>query len=406
MVDALIILGYTFIVTYLATRGGGQYIAPLNIGLSILMLYYNRAIALGIPIVSSPLMAIYSTGFFQIAVYVPFIVCCFWLIARHKITAKGTAPLFLSILYVFLTYLGGYEADGVNMLLQMVCLLMFYVVFNMFSPHELPVIIWSYICCSLMIIAYIFTGGLDAFSGEGRLSFGEGSKTLAMVCAIPLAFVLYTTMSKKALFANYKSFFFRIVTIALIPILLMTIMATGARAVLLAFWVGIILNHFSQGGGVKKFIPLAAVILLAYVAFNFITELDIFRMERFLAFEEYSSGNGRTDIWSHYFNKMSEMGIETVLFGAGPGNIIRISNIGYYAHSTFLDYYFCYGLVGFAMLCICEYKSFKFMYDKNQLIPMIVVATIFICNTTHGSAANTGFFMLQALMMVNFKKTI
>lgn len=93
------------------------------------------------------------------------------------------------------------------------------------------------------------------------------------------------------------------------------------------------------------------------------------------------------------------MGPGYVLFGVGPGRISRISNIGYYAHSTILDYFFSYGLVGlFLFLCFELIVLKSLFYNK---IVFVIAATFLMTYSTHGSAANIEMFLLQGILMAS-----
>ena len=394
---------YAIVIALLASRGMDKYIAPLNISLSLLLLFYNKALSLGIIIISGPLMQIYATGFLQIFTFVPFLLYSFVvsITQRHNV---GIHVLIAAVLYVSLSYLMGYKSDTTYYLLQIICMSMCYATYNVFQKEDLSIVIWAYICAAVMIIIYMSLVGIDNIIISGRLDLGEGSKSLALVCTTPIVIAIFSMISGKPIFENRQSLFYNILTISLIAVLLIALLATGARGILLGIGIGIILLFLKQGSSIKKYIVLFILLLVSYQLFNYVIELDLFRMERFFAFEEYGSGNGRTEIWGHYLRKISNMGSGTIMFGTGPGNISRISNIDAYAHSTFLDYFFSYGLFGFFGVFIFEFKSLKFLYHKENMIPFAIVVTLLLCYMTHGVASNTSFFMLQSLMMVYFKR--
>ena len=139
--------------------------------------------------------------------------------------------------------------------------------------------------------------------------------------------------------------------------------------------------------------------MLIIFALIYVTKFDFsgFRIERIFDMDELSTGNGRAEIWSRYLSIIQGRGLISVLFGVGPGNISRISNIGFYAHSTFLDFFFSYGVLGFAYIIFFEYKNLLLVARNNRIfLPLLVF--IVLCYISHGSSSNTVLFILQGVI--------
>ena len=402
IIQAAVLAVFAVICLVLAVSGNGTLLAILTLLLSLVFSLKYRPLALATVITAGPLNELLTTGVLQIAVYVPFLLFSFIHFFTKKGKLSGILLYIWCILMVLLSYFFGYEPDTVMFLLQVFSMSMFYVVWQTFNKQDVPIVVWGYILSALVAIGYMSTGGLEAVTVTGRLSLGEHVKIVAFICAVPFVFILYPFIGRLYMFSNLAKYRYKIVDILLLIVLMLTIFMTLARGLMVAIAIGVLLLMMFLRKK-KSIFFLLLIIMVAIYSFMYIESLDMFRTERMFAYEEYESGNGRTEIWLHYINKIFDMGGQYILFGTGPGNIERISNMGYYAHSTILDYFFSYGIMGIITFLIIEYLiNLKLLKSANK-IPFAISMTFLLAYATHGGAANLTLYLIQALMLICVK---
>lgn len=401
--EAIFIIAYSLVCFILASYAQGNILAMLAFIVSLFLSFTKKALALSTIIITSPLLAQFSTGFFLILSYLPFLLFSLFNIISKQFNANAFRAYLWCIFFVSISFVLGYNPDIVVLQLQIISMTAFYVIYSLLTRNDIPIVILGYICSALIVCGLIFSNGFTSLMSFGRLGFGDNIKTLSYICAIPLSFFLFTLLSKTSLFRSKNQVYSKIIDGILFALFLFTIIMTLARGVMLSFMVGSVILLILSRKNIKTLFIFILVIAVVFYAYIFIESLDLFRTDRIMAFDEYASGNGRTEIWMHYFERIYEMGAHYVIFGIGPGEIARISNINVYAHSTILDYFFSFGIVGFSTLIIMEIYILRKLIGCNFNVPFAVVFTFIIAYSTHGSAANTSFFMLQALMIVSTK---
>lgn len=401
--EAIIIMVYSLICFALARYAQENILGVFAFMTSLFFSLKKRSVALSAAIVVSPLFAQFSNGFFLILVYVPFLLFSLLYIISRRIEIKPFRIYLWCVLLVFVSYTFGYDPNDVILLLQIFSMTIFYTIYTSFNKSDVPIVIMGYICSAVIVCGLILSSDLTSFTSLGRLSFGDNIKTLSFACAIPMSFILYSFLGKKNLFSNMANGFYKIIEGVLLILFLLIILMTLARGVILSLVAGSVILLILSQKSIKVFLFFILISGLAVYVYFFLESLDLFRMDRIMAFDEYASGNGRTEIWEHYLKRIYEMGIHSVFWGTGPGDISRISHMDAYAHSTILDYYFSYGLVGFLTFLIIEFCILNKLFRYNSNIPFIIVITCVIAYSTHGSAANMTFFIIQAIMMVNLK---
>lgn len=395
---------FSVLCFFFAINGQGELLVALTLLFSCLGFFNHLGMALGAIIIAGSFVTQLSTGFFYVLSYVPFLLASFYKMVNKGLGAKPFVTFVFGLVLFFLSYLLGVEPDISVLLLQIISMAVFYTISSSFNQNDVAIAVFSYLCSGLLLFLFINTGGLLSNIDSGRLAFGENVKGIAYSCSIPLVFLVFSFLDRSYLFDNFAGKkYIRIVDIVLIVIFLLIIFMTLARGLMLALVIGVVLlSLLTKKSGKSIFIVVIGAVL-AMLVFNYVESLDVFRTERLFATEEYSTGNGRTEIWEHHFREISNLGSRYVVLGIGPGNVARVSMIEGYAHSMILDYYFSYGILGFLFFVIVEIVTLKRMFKRSNIIPFVVVVTYLIAYSTHGGAANPPFFILQGLMLANIK---
>ena len=342
-----------------------------------------------------------------IIVYQLLIIFIFFLYNQQMIKKFKKSILFVtSLSIIILSYLLGYKSN-INTTIQMiVCLLVVIILINSnqsFNEKNISICIWAYFCSAISLLCYFvfqFINGTINFK-YGRLSFLGDIKTVSIIVAIPIIILISTKLEGKRVFNNLDfKYFDNILLIFFLGILILT----AARGVILSILIAILFQLiFTQNKPVayRKIIPIIILAIgIILISFN----NESLRIERIFASEEYSSGGGRTDIWITYFSIICNSGISHILFGMGPGEISRISTIGYYAHSTFLDFFFSYGLFGFILIVYVELQLLKMAMKKKNMTIMALFISQILMFFTHGSSANVFLFSFQTILYLKLKK--
>lgn len=395
---------FSVVCLFLSLRGQSMILVALSFLLAVIYSIKNRAISLAVAIIAVPLYGENVSGYFQILAYMPFVVSSLFKALYLNGYKKNWVVLSCCLLLVVFSTLFGYEIDYIMLCIQIVAMAVLFCICVVFLPHDVPVVVFAYFCCALEVCAFIFMDGIDNHLIYGRMTYGENVKDLAFFCGIPLSFLLYSYLDGQNLFANNYNIIATIIKLFVTVLLVAVVFMTLARGLFLAFGLGsIVLLFLSKNKAKTYFLLFIALVFVVYLS-HYITSLDLFRVERLMEAEDYSTGGGRTDIWIHYLNKINDMGFQYIILGTGPGNISRISNIEFYAHSTILDYYFSYGIIGLIAFIFVEILILRKLYYDSNKIPFVIALTFIIAYSTHGGAANMNLFMLEALLVASVKK--
>lgn len=399
--DIIVLCLYSAASLFLSLTNQSAVLVAFSLAISLVYIFTNQGMSFAILVIATPFLDELSSGFYVFLVYVPFVVVTLFKALTNKKDGKITVVYILCVFLVLFSFLIGYDTDAITLFIQFVSMTIFYSVWKTFTEKDVPVVAFAYICSALAVLAYIWLNGFEDSIVFGRLTFGENVKRLTFICAIPLSFSIYSYIGRLSVFENLNSTIYKLIQLFVTLILIVAVFMTLARGVFLALGIGVIvLLMFSKNKTKTYFFFLIAALIVFYIS-QYISSLDMFRVERLMELEEYSSGNGRTEIWSHYINRISEMGPQYVIFGVGPGNVSRISNIEFYAHSTFLDYYFSYGIVGLITFLSIEGAMLMKLYKAKNKIPFVIAVAFLFAYATHGGAANLEMFMLQSILVAN-----
>lgn len=399
--DAIVIAIFSVICLVAGVREQAEVLVAATLLMSLYYSFKNQSMSLAFVVVAGPIIGEVSSGFFQILVYAPFLLSSF-----YKILSKGKCST-VDIVYccclmiVFLSYAIGYEPELIMFLIQIVAMTIFYCIWKTLYNYDVPILVFAFLCSAFVVCGYIFMGGLENNLYAGRLALGDDIKTLSFICAIPLSFYIYSYIAGCKIFANEKGWIARILSLFSVVILIGVLFMTLARGVFLAFGIGTILLLLLSKKKSKSIYFLVITIVILFFVIQYAESLNLFRIERLMDTEQYESGNGRTEIWTHYIDKLFQMGPQYVLFGIGPGNVARISTLEFYAHSTILDYFFSYGLLGITTFLLVEIIVLRKLYKKKGYIPFVIAVTFILAYATHGGAANIEMFILQGLLVVS-----
>lgn len=343
---------------------------------------------------------------FQI-LYQLLMIFIFFLYNKEMVKNFKKSVLFIvAFSIIIISYLLGYKS-AINSSIQMVvCLLMVIILINSnrtFNDKNISLCIWSYFCSAISLLCYFvfqFISGTVVFK-YGRLSFIGDIKTVSTIVAIPIILLISAKLKNKRVFYHFN---FKLFDNILLAFFVGILILTAARGVILSILIAILFQLiFTKDKQVayRKIIPIVILaISIILISFN----NESLRIGRLFAREEYSSGGGRTDIWKTYFSIICNSGISHILFGMGPGEISRISTIGYYAHSTFLDFFFSYGLFGFILIVCVELQLLKMSIENKNMTIMILFISQIIMFFTHGSSANVFLFSFQTILYLKLKK--
>lgn len=244
------------------------------------------------------------------------------------------------------------------------------------------------ISMSLIVFYSIYSGAVDV---SMRLQYDENSKTLSTALAPLILTAVYLL-----LFGNKKKNKLNAVGLfTLIVVLLFLLVRTYSRGVLIALIISILYLCLRYMGKMS-FRNIITPVLFLIVVYFFVSKIEI---DNELMFENVEGGNGRTMIWSEFFQQLKDT--NSLVFGFGPGFTKDVSRLGFYSHSTILDYLFCYGIAGFIyILSLIVSVSFQ-LFNKNNRIYLYqgLFLLSVIMFSTHGSAGTLLFNIILGLCM-------
>lgn len=319
-----------------------------------------------------------------------------------EITKKSLGTIWITIMMILLSCLFGYKVNTITAFLLFISIVAYVAIVEYGYDKDIEIVVWSYFCSAFGMLLNIILqlGDMNNLLKYGRLSFEGEIKGLAVICTIPLVLLLSSKMEGKNYFRKKN----RIITFIFMVACLTVIILTAARGVIIALLMGILFQFIMTSNkrrAIKIAITISGVFLSIIILFG---DSNLFRIDRLFELSEMSSGNGRTEIWSHYFELIVDRGILSILFGVGPGEVSRISSIGYYSHSTFIDFFFSYGVVGIIFIGTLEFNIIRQFYLNRSINYLILSIILIFVYFGHGSAANSTLFILQGVMVSCCKK--
>lgn len=390
---------FTFLICALYQIGQYNLLSYLSLIIIVFFCFYRSHMSLGVYIISNLYISQILSTRIQIGVLVLILGLMILKCKNNRFNRNDIFALAFFTTIISVSSLVGISINISIAILMFLDIVAYIVIHRYCSKCNISSIIFSYFICAIglniTVLINYFTGDINSLI-YGRLNFEGDIKTLAILSAIPLSFILTTRMENKKIF-NIK---INKLLVSLVAVLYATtIFLTAARGVILALIIGIIIQYLiskNKGRSIKFLLILCIVILILY---SVSIDSTNFRIERVFDFDEYASANGRTQIWAHYISTIYGEGILNIFFGIGPGDVARISESGNYAHSTFLDFFFSYGLFGFVSICWFEIFNLKKIYASKERYLLSITAILIVIYLGHGTAANTTLFIIQSLIM-------
>ena len=215
------------------------------------------------------------------------------------------------------------------------------------------------------------------------------SKDVATAVAVIVYIALWIIINRKI------NILLKVVFLTLVIAGVVTIVLTYSRGVIIALTLSTVVLLFLGMRGNRRalLVGIVVVVSLAYVfASDIIIDYD--RMGANL-----EGGNGRTDIWKFFYETMSKAGIFRLLFGCGPDGLTTLSQNATYAHSSILDYFFSYGVFGFAFISYILISVFLKIRKLNNSFYTGLFILNFFMFITHGNHSEPLFLYLLSLCM-------
>lgn len=359
-------------------------------------------LCLGIYITSNLYIGAVFTGTMQVLIKVYISLMLFR--KNYKMIHHLKYGIFFlaSIATVIISYCTGIDSNGNVAILMLNIIFMIEVLANLKTDDiikNIPMLVWAYVCCAISMSMYT---GLSMIMSKntaqvyGRIAFDGDIKTLATVMAVGIAILLCSIMEGKRLFGNYRM---SVLNYTLLLIFSLILLLTAARGVILALIISFIFFFVFSKEKQRSIIKILPFVLFTVMIVLTYMDNPNFRIDRLFKNEEYTTMSGRTEIWVTHFKAIVDSGPVHIILGAGPGNINRISKIKWYAHSTFLDFFFSYGILGAGLLLYLElHFLIKFIKERNACVIAIYVLSI-VMYSTHGSSANDYMFLLQIVLL-------
>lgn len=301
---------------------------------------------------------------------------------------KNLLIFSILIFIVTLSYLFGINPQFKSVLLFIRCILMLLTLMNSdISENEFKTYVFFKFLIILFILIYQFKTNTISFYW-GRLALNGNVRELANAIAIP------TFVFGISLLEDKQRILRKIVSLSFFGICLFVLLATSSRGVLFSTFIAIILFYLMTNSKLtfKKVITMTFVFILVFYIINYISSLDIFKVDRILV-DETGGLNGRTTIWAQYL-KYQFSSIKTALFGFGPGDVRRLRISSFYSHSLFLDWLFSFGILGFVYIILFLWRLFvKLLSTKNKFYISLLILALFLFST-HGIITDTLFYIL------------
>ena len=284
----------------------------------------------------------------------------------------------------------GEQANGNTMLLLLMCFGAYFTLAN--DPCDEDEI-KAYALCGLIIVLVALSTSITAdYDGlkYGRLSINDNVRSLANAVAISLMMLMSGILSAVRRKGNGNLLFYAAAVIGVV-----ILFATLSKGAIIAFCAGIATVFLmSKIPLYKKIIFGILFVVVVLLVVDKLSQNEALNTDRLM--ENTSDLNGRTDIWMTYWRQMNRSA-GRLLFGFGPGDLLRMRIMDYYAHSLFMDILFSYGVVGFVLVIggfIVTWR--KVLLSKQPLAISLMVFAILLY-ATHGIANNSSYYIIMGI---------
>lgn len=230
---------------------------------------------------------------------------------------------------------------------------------------------------------------------SGRLSFGDNVRTLSNA----IAFTIYLSIYKIIEAINKRQLLKKSYWLIFAALGLFILMLTVSRGVIFSVAAAFLYLYLANIRPLN-FQKTILMIALVVVGIYFIGTIDF---NRDYMTNKITTMTGRDVIWEFYFSKLVEGGLPSILFGFGPGSVKRIA-VGtqfadMYAHSLFLDYMFCFGILGFIFIAFFVGNIGLELWRKRDVYAIGLYIMTILMFIPNGSAGTPLFYYLFGLCM-------
>ena len=286
-----------------------------------------------------------------------------------------------------------------NYLYVMQTLLIFTTAFLILNTHDdanMPTVVMGYIAAGISISLYLITSmaaGANVTSFR-RLSFEGNIKSISTIVAIGLMFLIISLISGKRLFSNAGGL---VITIILLVMFISVLVLTVAKGVLYSVVAGTAVYLIFSKKTMGKMLRVLPILIISAVFIFVMMQSKMFNIQRI--FEEDASFSGRTTIWNAYFDYIESNGFIRYFIGVGMGTLIDISGTTYYSHSTFLDFFISFGLIGFCTMLYTQFRVIMRIISFRSAACFAMLFFAIMMYTTHGAVNNPTFFTFEVILI-------
>jgi O-antigen ligase len=270
--------------------------------------------------------------------------------------AMMSAPVLLSfvLLGIMLLRLGpspgeAYGSTKVQLYIADNLIFMIGAVFVGFSGRDLrlalAILLVVAACGALLLVFKLLSGGLHAtFDSRFALSADEYPIYLGRESADGVILAIYVVLAATRLWT-------RMAAVAVLPLLLVALIASGSRGPVLAFAVGLIVffGLIATSRGARRRLQLVGAALLAAIIVVplALPSSSIGRaISTLLGSGAGLSSNGRSELWAKAFNGFAMR----PLFGLGTGGFASLNPTLPYPHNLLLEMSVELGIVGLLLI--------------------------------------------------------
>lgn len=319
---------------------------------------------------------------------------------RIKMYSKYIALFLYFCVILLMSTLFGFETMMMSSVTMVYTLLICFAVAFSGNDNKSKFLSFSLFVGGIMVLFIVYAAlkngtayAMDDTSG--RLSFGDNVRTLANAIAFTIYFSIFKiieAINKGQLLK--KSYWFIFAAIGLV--ILMLTVSRGVIFSVAAAFLYLYLANIRPLNFKKAILMIALVVAGIY----FIGTIDF---DRDYMTNKITTMTGRDVIWGFYIGKLFEGGLPTILFGFGPGSVKRIA-VGTavadaYAHSLFLDYLFCFGILGFIFIALLVLKIGKRLWINKDVYAIGLYIMSVLMFIPSGSANTPLFYYLFGLCM-------
>ena len=309
---------------------------------------------------------------------------------KQRMKTKELVYVIVTVGALAMSLLLGEKANANTLLLFLLCFGAYFTLVNEpCGENELK----AYALCGLIIVFVALSNSITAENDGlmyGRLSINENIRSLANATAISLMLMVSGILGATHNKSNRNLLFYAAAVLGVV-----ILVATLSKGAIIAFCAGVITVFLLSKMPIhKKLIVGVAFAVVAFLVLNKLSQNKALDTDRLM--ENQEGFNGRTEIWWIYLQEMSRS-VGRFLFGFGPGDLLRMRIINYYAHSLFLDILFSYGVVGFLLIMSGVVITWrKILISKNGLAISLMVFAILLY-ATHGVANSSPYYIIMGV---------